>query len=140
MVDSIAYNGSLTKNPFDFNTFKSNLVATYIDGDSCPGRPLRPSFGDSPYTSNYIESYQTIFSETGKVLQDDGLIISREDYMGGYYITVFDFNSMSNHIKRGNLRLELQFAESLPSPITVLAYIEYPDFFKVDQARNILFH
>ena len=114
-------------------------MAAYVDNESMPSRPLNPVFGTTAYNSNYIENYRTLFSETGKFLQDEGVIITREDYHAGYFITVFDFYSMSPQIKPGNLRLEVQFKTQLTSTITLLAYAEYPDYFQVDQGRSIIY-
>ncbi|XP_033214060.1 uncharacterized protein F54H12.2-like [Belonocnema kinseyi] len=41
-VDNIAFNGNGSKNPFNFQNYKTNHLSLYVDGTQIPSKPLQP--------------------------------------------------------------------------------------------------
>ena len=61
-VDNDAYNGNVTKSPFNFMNYDINFVCIYCDGTQIPSSPLQPDFENN----KYIRSYLRLFSQTSQ--------------------------------------------------------------------------
>ncbi|GBN27014.1 Uncharacterized protein F54H12.2 [Araneus ventricosus] len=140
-VENDAFHGTLQKSPYDFKHFDMNFIGVYVDGQSVPHNPLELNFDKN----NYIKAYYSLFSGTDKFGQDQGLFISREEYINGN--TLFAFNLSPdlcngehlNLIKHSNLRLEIKFTKALPQTICVLIYAEFDNVIEINKTRNILY-
>ena len=78
-VDNYAFNGSYTKNPYNFKNFAFSEISLYLDGNTQPIRPLKPNYAGR----QYIQAFMSLFSGTGKENRDEGNDITREDYLRG---------------------------------------------------------
>ena len=141
LVDNDAYNGVVTKNPFNFKHQNIDFIAMYMDGQQIPAKPLQPNFG----RGRYIRSYLGLFTGSGKIFQDEGNDIDRNEYGNGYTLFGFDLTpdlSEAGHfhlIKHGNLRLEIHFSQALAETINVIVYAEFDNVLEIDRSRNVIF-
>jgi len=140
-VDNDAFNGSYTRNPFNFKHYDLSQIKLYLDGQQQTIKPLEPSFANQLY----VDAYTSLFSGTGKLQKDEGNYITREDYRGGYTLYAFDLTpdlaeeGHFNLVRNGNLRLEMKFALALPNTINVIAYAEFQNVLEIDRNRNVIF-
>ncbi|XP_054721362.1 uncharacterized protein F54H12.2-like [Uloborus diversus] len=114
-IENDAFHGTFEKSPFDFKHFNMNFIGVYVDGQPKPYAPLELNFDKNIY----IKGYNSLFSVTEKLSPDQGIFMSREEYINGN--TLFAFNLSPdlcngdhlNLIKHSNLRLEIKFSQPL---------------------------
>lgn len=145
MVDSDAFNGSYTKNPFSFKLYEANSVKLNVDGEMIPFQPLNLKLTQASQR-NFMEAYQTLFSGTGRLFADSGIDISRQDYNKGYGLIVFDLTpdlcSTSDHFnqrQKGNVSLDIQFSTGLPNAINLVVFGEFESIVEIDYSRHVTF-
>ncbi len=140
-VDNDAFNGSYTKNPFNFKHMNLSQLKVYVDGQQHFVKPLEINFANN----QYINAYASLFMGTGKWMRDEGNGISREDFPGGYALYAFDLtadlseNDHFNLIRQGNIRLDMKFSQALASTINVIAFAEFENILEIDRSRNVIF-
>lgn len=140
MVTNAAYNGSYTTNPFNFHHFNVNQLALYREGESIPFRPLTPRFQSKQYVREYLNLMQALdlFNKS------EDLDLTMEEFGNGY--TLFAFNltpnlsigGLSQPIRDGNLRLEMQFSQALSSTTNVIVMGVFDGCIEITKQRNVI--
>jgi hypothetical protein len=144
MVDNDAYNGAYDKNPFNFKHHEISSLGVYVNGEPMPAQPLETKFSQEG-GQHYINAYLSLFSGSNSLGQDHGNYISRGDFPRGYALFAFDLTpdlSDGGHLsllKKGNLKLELKFAQVLPRTVMVLVYAEFDNLIEITRERTVLF-
>ena len=147
LTSSEAYSGNYSKNPFNFHHFDLNFLQLAVDGRSVPTVAFQPHYQRNPKTpghylpTGYTNEFLSLFKN--EYPQAEGNWIERSDYGGGY--AVYCFNTRPNtgdniysKTTKGHTRLSVRFATELPIPVTLIAYGQFCDEFKIDHTRNIL--
>lgn len=140
-VTNAAFNGSLTRNPFDFANHGVNSFSLYIDGQQIPSKALQPAF----HTEVYTAAYHTLFSGTGIHFLNEGNAISKDQYADGNCLLAFDLtpdlssNSTAhwNLVRHGSVRLEVRFENALAQTLNCIVYAEFDNIIEIDKNRNV---
>ena len=140
MVDNDLFTGTYKKNPFNFKHQNLSKIACLVNGESLPGQPLKMNFN----RDHFLDGYKSLFVSTGKINRDEGINIKRSEYKYGYTLFGFDISPSTCNgghqepIKRGTLRLELEFQQALANTITVLLYSDFDNTISIDKFRNVI--
>jgi hypothetical protein len=142
LVSNKAFNGDFSKNPFNFQTFSLNFIATYLDGVMYPSRGYQPDYENGLYVKEYIGLYEAL----NQLSTDAILDIPRKHCSIGNAIYGFDYApdnndpaEISGHMsesKVGSMRVDLKFATTLTETINVLVYLEYDGLVTIDKHRE----
>ena len=141
MVDADAFNGTYTKNPFNFKNYDITIMGLTVNGENLPGKPLQLKFGAE---SNYISAFQTLYAGAHKIFENQGNGITREEYANGYTLFVFDLTPdlcLGDHVqpvKNGNVSIECRFGTPLETAINIVVLGEFQSLIEIDANRNIL--
>lgn len=128
MVDSKAFNGSFSHNPFNFQHFNIKQIQLTLDFSN----------------NKYLRGYYTLFEGIDRPVFLHGNDISRRDYGNGYTLFAFDITpdlcsgDHFNLLKSGSLLLELSFAENLIQPIHLIVYMEFDNLIEINASRKII--
>ena len=140
LVDSSAFNGDITKSPFEFKTCGLNYLCAYVDGDRYPNKAFTPDYDNG----RYMDCFHSLYDGTGTLNEDRTLSIDRDDYIKGYALYIIRLSPgepdcMAYELtQKGNIRLEMKFKSPLTSTVTAIVYAEYDDQLEIDHDRNVM--
>lgn len=136
-VDSAAYNGDYSKNPFNLQHYNCSELAFYTNGILVNGLAYKPNFEDSHYTDCYL----SLFQDDQNTEEN---IISRKDFGQGYSLFVWRPSAgivqdeYITPIRKGHTRLSITWKVPLPEAVTIILMSKYPHSMQFDEARNLL--
>ena len=139
-VDSAAYLGNESLNPFNFANYNIKFLSFYVDNCPHPRTPFTPDFPNKLY----VDSYLSLFYGDGTLNTNDSNNITREDYPGGYTLFVLPValyrgSDFLNAPKFGTTSLSVNFGTSLTKAVTMICYATYDDILEIDKVRNVSF-
>ena len=152
LVDSNAYTGDYSKNPFNFKHYDISTITLSVNGEEIPFKQLRlkfpnPSDSESKKkTVDFIQAYNTLFSGTGKMFSNMGLDITRDDYPHGFTLFAFDLTpdmcntaDYFNTVQRGTLSVDLTFEQAASEAISMVCYSDFENIIRIDSERNVIY-
>ena len=140
LVDSDAYSGKITKNPFNFKHFNLNYISLFINGNQHPRTPIQPNFKEK----RFARSFYSLFSELGIGNKNEGNDLEMTEFDGGNTLFAFDLSpsildgNQIELVKSGSVRLELKFDEALKEAVHVLVYAELDSMIEITKGREIV--
>ena len=138
-----AASGAYKQNPWYFQHFNVSNIGLYVDGIPVNGNPLKLNY-DSSSGTDTIHVLTNMFTSTGKWLNDSGINLDRGDIAEGYALYTFNLEPTFQDsqyltlLKQGNVRFEATFKQALAKTITCIIYAEYPGYFEINSARDIV--
>ena len=150
LVDSNAYTGEYSKNPFNFKHYDVSTITLSVNGEEIPFKQLRLKF---PTTTNirdksvdFLQAYNTLFSGTGKMFSNMGLDITRDEYPHGFTLFAFDLTpdmcntaDYFNTVQRGTLSVDITFENDTPEAISMVCYSDFENIIRIDSERNVIY-
>lgn len=141
LVEHEAFNGVVTKNPFDFQNFNLEKIAIYRDGQLVPGQILTPDYrGDK-----FVEAYNQTMNSLNYFNTDDSNGLTMDHFKNGYNLYVFDLTpdktaqGPHRHLMRtGSLRLEMKFKSRLTKTVTAILFAMIDAKLELTKQRDVL--
>lgn len=140
MVRNDAYNGSLTRNPFNFQLFDLNAVRVTVNGEEIPYSVIDLAGGKK------IDGFNTLFSGSGDMNCGHGIDIDREDWERGYGLIRLDTTPAGSghpdHLiprRSGNVNLYLKFDNPTPTVLNLIVYAEFQNHLEIDRNRRVVY-
>ena len=137
LVLSKALSGDYKSNPICFKHCDIDSICLYADNIPVNGNVLKLDFS-SANGPTFMRAFTELFQNTGKWKNDAGNDISREDFINGNSLFVFqlepffaDHGSYLSLMKTGNVRLDIQFKTALTG-MMFYNYYHYYQFIKVE--------
>jgi hypothetical protein len=140
VVKNSDFLGSVNTNPYNFRHYDLNYFALYVNGKQIPSGGLTMDMG---HEKTSVMTYRTLFVGSGIHHSNQGLQITHDDYIKGYFMHLFDLtpdlaaSGHASHPDNGHIRVELKFAKALPDPVTCLLYLEFEYSNRVDLQRTV---
>jgi hypothetical protein len=136
-VDTEAYVGSYTSNPFNFQNFTLESLGLKVSSQSEPySEPLL--FNYEKFAA--VEGYSTLFKN--EQFGNNG--ITYNDYINGCALYSFDLtpdqcsNNHFNLLREGNLELEIIFNKTPQKSITGILFLEFDSVLEINQKRQVI--
>ena len=140
MTENAAFTGSYIKNTFLFKYNHLTSIAAYVNGKSISASLITLYFQNG----DFLDSYQYIFTTTGKINHDEGIGITRNEHKDGFSLFGFDLSSalsMDGHQefkKTENLKVSLKFGQLLQASTTIILFAEYNNLISIYKTRQVL--
>ena len=139
LVETEAFNGKITSNPFNFKHFNADKVVLRLNGMPVPFEELEMDFANDCYYQGYL----SLLQGTGKLHEDQGFAISPTKYKHGFSLFSFDMTSDQSACgtfdlaTEGKLGLDIKLHSSSTRSITIIAYLEYDAIYEIDAQGNV---
>jgi hypothetical protein len=144
LVSDAAYTGSYHQSPFNFGSYKMSYLSLSVGGRQIPNLPLTPRTGPTPgvYTSN--DEYMWFMAGIGKLFANDDVALTPLEWdTNGNKIFAFNVqphmtDDCVSTMDRGNVRINIRFAEQLSSNVTLIVLAEFNNTIIIDRNRNVI--
>jgi hypothetical protein len=139
-LSQAACDGSLQKNPLNFQHFNMSSIALEVNGRLVPTQTLKTNFKE-----DYSLAYVSLFHNLGIRMEDGGLGFDQGVFSGGYVIFSFclcadEAFSQSNYNcqnESGAVRLKITYEKPLAETINVLVLGEFEQQLYIDSKRVV---
>ena len=139
LVESAAFNGKSTKNPYDFQHFNVQNLSINVNGLAYPRSAYNLDFTNR----RAVRAYKAMFDSNGMYNSNTGNDISYDDFLNGYTFFCYDISPDSCngfHLHRtetGNINVEITFSTPLTAPVNMIVYCCYDNNIYMDKHSNV---
>ena len=132
-----AYNGSLARNPFNFQLFDLNAVRVTVNGEEIPYSVIDLTGGKK------IDGFNTLFSGSGDMNCGHGIDIDREDWERGHELIRLDTTPAGSghpdHLIPWFVNSYLKFDNPTPTVLNLIVYAEFQNHLEIDRNRRVVY-
>lgn len=138
MVDQNSASGDITKNPMVFKHYSLSSVMFDVNGKQTKIEGLSFNQNQNLYAAAFVELYSAL-----NMHRTPEASVSYHDFIHGKFVLAADLSATLEGLNHdyapsatGSLRVEANFAEALPHPITVLLMGIFDSTLYIDKDRN----
>ena len=125
MLDNDAFDGSVSKNPFNFQPFDLKEFNLLVNGTSYPSQPVKLDIDTMDYHHVYVNEF---LDKLKLKNSNDDIGISADDWIDGSFFWIVDLNvdkccNYHEHQNNpGTISLKLQTKTALPKTTRLVVY------------------
>ena len=138
-----AFNGDINEDCFKFVHSDLRSATIIANGIKIPSTSYQPDFKNKLYMREFYDAYRSMNQDTGI----PKINLEYDKYADNYPLLVFDLtddgtlasdSGALSLIKRGNVRMEVQFKEPLQEGLHMIVFAIYDNVLQIDAERNIV--
>jgi hypothetical protein len=145
LISSDAYNGSLTKKPYNFQNFKVKEAHLQCNGQYVSVPPIITDFTRGGGTNPKINrAYSQLYEAIGRTgMANDTFGLTMTDFIGGMTFWAWDLTPdgiIGGHWqpqRLSNIQLTMNLAEAVTDPVVLLLYCTIQTQFTMDKSFNV---
>ena len=125
LVDNDAFDGSVSKNPYNFKHFDLKEFYLLVNGISVPTQPVKLNITSMDYHQTYVNEF---LDKLKLKNSNDSIGISADDWINGSFFWIVDLNVdkccnfHEHNSKGGTIHLKLQTKTALPKTTRLIVY------------------
>ena len=146
LLDSRAFNGDVTRDPFCFQKFGLRTIRQMVRGEEYPYETLELNHNDG---ARDALGYFRFLQASGSWLKKRSSLVRQEDWGQNKNCALFMFDNVANGRadartlnpkQSGDLQLVLEFGAAHSTNITVLVYAEFENLLEIDSNGAVLYN
>ena len=135
LVDNDAFDGSVSKNPYNFQHFDLKEFYLLVNGNSVPTQPVKMDITSMDYHHTYVNEF---LDKLKLKNSNDSIGISADDWTKGSFFWIADLNVdkccnfHEHNSKGGTIHLKLQTKTPLPKTTRLIVYSSSRERMSID--------
>ena len=135
LVDNDAFDGSLSKNPYNFQHFDLKEFYLLVNGNSVPTQPVKLDITSMDYHHTYVNEF---LDKLKLKNSNDSIGISADEWIRGSFFWIADLNVdkccnfHEHNSKGGTIHLKLQTKTALPKTTRLIVYSSSRERMSID--------
>ena len=135
LVDNDAFDGSVSKNPYNFKHFDLKEFYLLVNGNSVPTQPVKLDITSMDYHHMYVNEF---LDKLKLKNSNDSIGISADDWTKGSFFWIADLNVdkccnfHEHNSKGGTIHLKMQTKTALPNTTRLIVYSSSRERMSID--------
>ena len=135
LVDNDAFDGSVSKNPYNFQHYDLKEFYLLVNGNSVPTQPVKMDITSMDYHHTYVNEF---LDKLKLKNSNDSIGISADDWTKGSFFWIADLNVdkccnfHEHNSKGGTIHLKLQTKTPLPKTTRLIVYSSSRERMSID--------